>query len=168
MTSDQIVFVAGHEMGHYVLGHIPKLIGLGAALLFGLFYAGHRTIGYVLNRWGPAWGVNRLDDWASLPALLLLLSVFSFIVSPATSAVSRHYEAQADQYAREVTQGLSDDAAQSCAQAFQVLGDVNLDDPEPNPISVLLYYDHPPVRDRVQFCLDYDPWSKGGKGTFVQ
>jgi Zn-dependent protease with chaperone function len=167
MTPDEIVFVAGHEMGHYVLGHIPKLIGLGAALLFALFYLGHRTIGYVLKRWGPSWGVRGLDDWASLPALLLLLSIFSFFVSPATGAVSRHYEAQADQYAHEVTRGLAADTAQSCAQAFQILGDVNLDDPEPNPVSVFLYYDHPPVRDRIEFCLTYDPWSKGQRGEFV-
>jgi STE24 endopeptidase len=108
-----------------------------------------------------------LDDWASLPVLLLLLSVFFFCVTPGASAFSRHYEQQADQYGLEVTHGLTPGAGQVCAQAFQILGDVNLDDPEPNPVAVFLYYDHPSTTDRVQFCLAYDPWSKGQHGEFV-
>jgi Zn-dependent protease with chaperone function len=167
MTSPQIVYVAGHEMGHYVLWHIPKLLAFGAALLFVLFYLGYRTVDWVLARWGASWGVRGLDDWASLPALLILISVFFFCVTPGVSAVSRHYEEQADQYGLEVTHSLTPDAAQTCAQAFQVLGDVNLDDPEPIPLAVFLYYDHPPIKDRVQFCLNYDPWSKGQQGEFV-
>jgi Zn-dependent protease with chaperone function len=167
MTSPQIVYVAGHEMGHYVLWHIPKLLAFGAALLFVLFYLGYRTVDWVLARWGASWNLRGLDDWASLPALLILISVFYFCITPGVSAISRHYEEQADQYGLEVTHGLTAGAAQTCAQAFQVLGDVNLDDPEPIPLAVFLYYDHPPVKDRVQFCLTYDPWSKGQPGAFV-
>ncbi len=37
-TTPQIVYVAGHEMGHYVLGHIPK----GIALDFFLYCQSHR------------------------------------------------------------------------------------------------------------------------------
>jgi Zn-dependent protease with chaperone function len=154
-------------MGHYVLWHIPKLLAFGAALLFVLFYHGYRTVDWVLARWGASWNVRGLDDWASLPALLILISVFYFCITPGVSAISRHYEEQADQYGLEVTYGLTAGAAQTCAQAFQVLGDVNLDDPEPIPLAVFLYYDHPPVKDRVQFCLTYDPWSKGQQGEFV-
>jgi Zn-dependent protease with chaperone function len=159
MAAPQIVFVAGHEMGHYVLWHIPKLLAFGAALLFAAFYLGHRTIDWLLARWGASWGVSGLDDWASLPALLLLLSVFFFCAAPLVSAVSRHYEHQADQYAIEVTRDLTPDFGQACAHAFQALGEVNLDDPEPSPVAIFLYYDHPPVRDRVQDCLS------GGTGA---
>ena len=59
------------------------------------------------------------------------------------------------------------DAAQVGAQAFQVLGEVNLEEMEPNPAAVFLYYDHPTIRNRVQFCLTYNPWSKGQRGGFV-
>lgn len=168
MNTYQIVYVAGHEMGHYVLWHIPKLLGFGAAGLFLFFYLGYRTIGWVLARWGAEWEIRGLDDWASLPALLLLLTIFAFVTRPVASAYSRHYEHQADQYALEVTHGLTPDSGQVAAQAFQILGEVNLADPEPNPVAVFLYYDHPPIPDRIHFCLTYDPWSKGQQGEFVK
>ena len=104
-----------------------------AVLLLVLFYVGYRLIGWVLARWGGAWGIRGLDDWASLPALMFLLSVFSFITSPIGSAFSRHQEHQADQYGLEVTHGLTPDSGQVAAQAFQILGEVDLADPDPNP-----------------------------------
>ncbi len=168
VTTPQIVYVAGHEMGHYVLGHIPKLLAFFAALLLALLYLGYRTIGWVLARWAAKWEVRGVDDWASLPALLLLLSIFSFVANPIGSAFSRYQEHQADQYGLEVTHGLTPDSGQVAAQGFCLLGDVDLGDPEPNPVDVFLFYSHPPVPDRVQFAATYDPWSHGQSGEFVK
>jgi Zn-dependent protease with chaperone function len=69
---------------------------------------------------------------------------------------------------RMVTNGLTPDSGQISAQAFQVLGEGGLSDPDPNPINVFLFYSHPPIADRVRFCLTYDPWSSGGQGEFVK
>jgi STE24 endopeptidase len=168
MNTPQIVFVAGHEMGHYVLQHLPKGLSFAAALLFILFYLGYRSIGWVLQRWGADWEIRRLDDWASLPVLLLLLSVFSFIANPLGSGISRYLEHQADQYGLEVTHSLTPNSQQVAAQAFQVLGDVDLSDPEPNPVGVFLFYSHPTIPDRILFCLAYDPWAQGKEGEFVK
>jgi Zn-dependent protease with chaperone function len=168
MSTPQIVFVAGHEMGHYVLQHVLKGLALGALILLAGFYLGYRCTGGVLSRWGNGWGIRGLDDWASLPVLLLLLSTFGFVGNPIISGVSRYFEHQADQYALEVTHGLTPDSGQVGAQAFQVLGEVGLSDPDPNPIGVFLFYDHPPIPDRVRFCLSYDPWSTGQQPEFVK
>jgi STE24 endopeptidase len=168
MNTAQVVFVAGHETGHYVLQHVYKLLGFFALLLLVLFYIGHRLMGWVLSGWGKGWAIRGLDDWASLPALLLMLSVFSFVANPVASAFSRYVEHQADQFGLEVTHGLTADSAQVAAQAFQILGEVDLANPEPNPIDVFLFYSHPPIGDRVQFSLTYDPWAKGGTGEFVK
>ncbi|MGA7221855.1 MAG: M48 family metallopeptidase [Candidatus Acidiferrales bacterium] len=168
MNTPQIVYVAGHEMGHYVLGHIWKGLIFAAVFLFVLFYLGFRTIGWFLQRWGKDWGIRGVDDLASLPALLLLLSVFSFVASPISSAVSRHFEHQADQYGLEVTHGLTPDSAQVAAQSFQILGEVDLSDPEPNPLDVFMFYSHPTIPDRIRFALSYDPWAKGEPGEFVK
>ncbi len=168
MTTAQIVFVAGHEMGHYVLQHIPKALAIGAVSLLLGFYLGSRSVGWILGRWGPGWDIHGLNDWASLPVLALIFSVLTFAANPISSAISRHFEHQADQYALEVTHGLTPDSGQVGAQAFQVLGEIGLSDPDPNPLEVFLFYDHPPVRDRLSFSLDYDPWSQGREAEFVK
>jgi STE24 endopeptidase len=184
MDTPQIVFVVGHEMGHYVLNHVWKGLAFAAVGLFILFYLGFRTIGWLLACWGgvggvagrplenlrPAtnWEIRGVDDWASLPALLLLISVFSFIGTPIGSAFSRHIEHQADQYGLEVTHGLTPDSGQVAAQSFQILGEVDLGDPAPNPVDVFLFYSHPPIADRVLFALTYDPWEHGKQPEFVK
>jgi Zn-dependent protease with chaperone function len=168
MNTPQIVFVAGHEMGHYVLQHIPKGLTFFAVLLLILFYIGYRSVGWVLATWGPSWGIRGLQDWASLPVLFFLLTLFLFIVNPIASGVSRYLEHQADQYGLEVTHGLTPDSGQVAAQAFQILGEVDLGDPDPNPVQVFLFYDHPTIPDRIRFSLTYDPWANGGHGEFVK
>lgn len=168
MSTPQIVFVAGHEMGHYVLHHVLKGLVFFAVLFLVLFYLGYRLIGWVLGRWGEGWGIRGVDDWASLPALLILLTVFMFVTNPITSTFSRSQEHQADQYGLEVTHGLNPDSGQVAAQAFQILGEVDLADPDPNPVDIFLFYSHPSIPDRIQFSLTYDPWAHGGTGEFVK
>jgi hypothetical protein len=55
MNTPQIVFVAGHEMGHYVVQHIPKGLAFFAVLLLVAFYVGYRCIGWLLARCGSRW-----------------------------------------------------------------------------------------------------------------
>jgi STE24 endopeptidase len=167
MTTPQIVAVAGHEMGHYVLNHIPKGLAIYSLGTLIVFYVGYRCLGWLLASVGAAWGIRGTDDLASLPALLLLLSVFTVVLIPVTNAISRYFEHQADQYSLEVTHGLTPDSGQVAAQTFQVLGEVDLEYPDPGPIDVFLTYNHPAIRDRVQFSLTYDPWAHGGHGEFV-
>jgi STE24 endopeptidase len=166
-TPDEVVGDFGHEMGHYALGHIWKGFAFLAALLFVLLYLGYRTIGWLLARYGARWEVRGLEDWASLPALLLLLSVFSFVSNAFSSGFSRYQENQADVYGLEVTHGVIPDPGQACAQSFQNYGEKALVDPDPNPIQVFLFYDHPPVTDRIDLCVTYDAWSKGQSPQFV-
>jgi Zn-dependent protease with chaperone function len=168
MNTPQIVYVTGHEMGHYVLNHVPKGLAFGAVFLLVLFYLGYCTVGGLLRRSGQRWGIRGIDDLASLPVLLLLLSIFGFIAGPISNAFSRYQEHQADQYGLEVTHGLTPDSSQIAAQAFQVLGEVGLSDPDPSPVNVFLFYNHPAISDRVRFVLDYNPWANGGQGEFVK
>ena len=167
MKTAQIVYVTGHEMGHYMLQHIPQLIAFSAIIFLVFFYLGYLCIGWVLARWGAGWEIRGLDDWASLPALLLLINSFGFLANPVTNAVSRHYEHQADQYGLEVTHSLTPDSGQVAAQSFQILGETDLADPEPNAVDIFLFYTHPSIPDRIRFALTYDPWSSGGQGEFV-
>jgi len=168
MNTPQIVFVAGHEMGHYVLNHVWKGVAFFGLLLFVFYAIGFRSIGWVLRRWGGNWGIRGIDDWASLPAFLLMLLILFFITQPVANAFSRYLEHQADQYGLEVTHGLTPDSGQIAAQSFQILGEVDLADPDPNPVDIFLFYDHPANPDRVRFSLTYDPWSKDEQPEFVK
>ena len=70
----EVLFVMGHEMGHYVLGHTWQLVLLGTGLaLFGLWVI-HRTAGALIARYRDRFGFSELADVASLPLMVLLFS----------------------------------------------------------------------------------------------
>ncbi len=168
MNTGQILFVFGHEMGHYVLGHV--WIGIGAAILgilIFLFFAYH-AMRWALARWGASWRIRDISDWASLPVLLLALALFGFFSEPLSSSFSRMLEHNADIYGLEVIHGLVPNSSEEAAQAFQILGEVSLDDPNPSPFIELWLYDHPSITDRVRFASEYDPWSAGEQPKYVR
>ncbi len=168
MTTPQTVFVFGHEMGHYVLGHIPKELTIILLQLLVLFYVGYRLANWMVSRYGADWGIDGLSDWASLPLLALIIGVLTFLATPAFNAVSRHYEHQADQYGLEVIHGLVPNAPLAAAQAFQILGERSLDYPYVGNLAEFWAWDHPTIRDRMIFVQTYDPWGEGREPEFVK
>ncbi|MGC1289942.1 MAG: M48 family metallopeptidase [Candidatus Acidiferrales bacterium] len=168
MTVPETMFVFGHEMGHYVLNHVYKGLVFGALLAFVLLYVGFRAALWTLARCSGRWGIRSTDDWASLPVLLLWITILGFITSPVSNTFSRHIEHQADQYGLEVTHGLFPDSKQVAARSFQILGEVDLSDPDPNPFIKVWLFSHPPLAERVNFALTYDPWAEGKQPEFVK
>jgi Zn-dependent protease with chaperone function len=167
-TTDGLLTTFGHELGHYVLGHVWKAVVLFTLALLMLLYLGFRTIGWLLELRGAAWGIRGLDDWASLPALLLLISAFGFVAGVAGNAISRYLANQADIYSLEVTRGIVADPGQASAISFQKFGEKVFVDPDPNPLNVFLFFDHPTVADRIRLFATYDPWAKGEPPQYVK
>jgi Zn-dependent protease with chaperone function len=168
MTDDEALYVFGHELGHYVLGHVWKGLAIGAiALAFGLWLLA-RLLDLCVARWGTSFGIRSLADWPALALLWLLASLLVFVSTPLTSAVSRYMEHQADQFGLEVIHGVVPDAAQVAAHADQTLGGVDLEEPEPSSLAVFWFYDHPPIAERIDFSLHYDPWSQGNAPEFIR
>jgi Zn-dependent protease with chaperone function len=168
MTPPEILFVVGHEMGHYVLHHIPKGIAFSAGVLLIFFFLGDRGLSALLAWRGGKWSIRAPDDWASLPILLLLVSIFGFLFTPIDNAVSRYFEHQADQFGLEVTHGTVPDAPEVAARAFEILGEVDLEEPHPSWIDRVWFEDHPSIDERIRFARSYDPWSKGEAPAFVK
>jgi len=168
LTIPQTLAVFGHEMGHYVLNHIPKGIALSAAGLFLAFFLAFRVLDWTLARWGARWEIRGPGDWASLPALLLIASLFSFLGQPVENAVSRYIEHEADVYGLEVTRGIVPNAGRVAAEAQQMVAEAALEDPDPPRLVVYWLYSHPPSRDRIEFARSYDPWSRGQPPKFVK
>ncbi len=155
LDESELLFVMGHEMGHYVLGHIWKLLFFYSILIIAALYAVHRTAGWLINRYKHRFGFDQLADIASLPLLMLLLSIYSFLVMPIALAYSRHIEHEADRFGLEITQ--SNHAA---ATAFVKLQTENLAVPRPGLLFKLWREGHPTLGDRVDFCNNYRPWEK--------
>jgi STE24 endopeptidase len=167
-TVPETLFVFGHEMGHYVLLHIPKETAIMAAILLFLLYLGYRVSNGMLARWGAQWGIRDVQDWASLPALVLVISVLAFLATPAFNAVSRHFEHEADRYGLEVIHGIVPDANQVAAHYFEKSGEMNLADPDPSLFDKIWFFDHPTRPERVHFVATYDPWAKGETPEYVK
>ena len=167
LTRPETMFVFGHEMGHYVLQHVWLSLGTAIAALLLQLYLAHRLLAGVLARYGARWGIRGLTDLASLPVLLLLLSVFGLVGQPFGAAFSRYLEHQADIYGLEVTHGLTADSSQAAAVAFQKLGEKGLVYPTPHPLYVFWAFGHPPVHERVRFAAEYQPWTRGERGRYV-
>ncbi len=167
-TTDGIVMVFGHELGHYVLGHVARALIFFFAASLAVLYAVQRAAVPLLARRGEAWRLREISDWASLPALLLLAGALGLPVAVLGNAFSRYQENQADIYSLEVTHGILADPGQAAADSFQKFGEKVFVDPDPNPLYVLLFYDHPTVSDRIRLFATYDPWSKGKAPRFVQ
>lgn len=168
MDEDEVVFVSGHELGHYVLGHVRDGILFSCGVLLFFLYLAYRLLQWMLVRWGETWAIRGPDDLASLPVLILLLSIFGFLFTPISNAYSRHLEHQADQFGLEVIHGLVPDAPVVAAHAFQVLGEVDLEEPNPSTAVKFWFYNHPPLDERMRFAQTYDPWSEGRTPEFVK
>lgn len=152
---EELLFIVGHEMGHYVLGHVVKGFAYFLALLFVALFFAHRLLQWTISRWGSAWGIRGQSDWAALGILLLLLNVMNFFGQPIGNAISRMQEHAADAYGLQLIQGFFPNANEVAAHSFQVLGEEDLDDPDPPKLIVLWLYSHPPLNDRLQFARNF-------------
>ena len=168
MTPDETLYIVGHELGHYVLGHVGRGFLMGAAGLFIALYLLFRGLHWVLDRWAKDWKIYGQEDWACVAVLLLLLQVLLFFSSPVINGVSRMEEHAADVYGLEVIHGLVPNSAEIAAHAFQVLGEVDLSDPNPSAFITFWLYSHPPVAERLVFAHSYDPWANGKSPKYVK
>lgn len=152
----QLLFVMGHEMGHYVLGHIWKSIALTGFGIAFVLWAAHRMSRGLIDRFGHRFGFTELSDVASLPLILLIANLIGFVASPAALAYSRWQEHDSDRFGLEITR---DNWAG--ASAFVKLQEENLGVPRPGLFHKVFRASHPPLGERVDFCNAYKPWATG-------
>lgn len=167
-TIPEMLFIFGHEAGHYKLGHIRNRFIFFAVLLLVTFYAAFRGMHWALDRWATQWKIHGPEDWASFALFLLLLQVVIFAALPVINGFTRMQEHNADVYGLEVIHGIVLDSQEVAAHAFQVMGEIDLSDPNPPAFIRFWLYSHPPVAERLVFAHSYDPWSKGQPPRYVK
>ena len=156
MTDRELLFVMGHEMGHYVLHHVWQAIAFSVLILAASLYVAYRTADAVIARYGSRWGFTSLADVASLPLLLLLMSAFGLVVTPLELAFTRHVEHEADRFGLEITQ-----TNHSAGTAFVKLQQDALANPRPGLLYKIFRESHPPLGERIDFTNQYHPWTTG-------
>jgi len=144
MEAPELEAVLAHEIGHYKLGHVPRMIfwsgaiGLGVfALLGGLSQA---------DWFVAAFGFGPEAAGRVAPALLLfflLSGLASFWLSPLMSLLSRRHEYQADRFAVRAT-----GSAEPLIAALRKLHKENLSNLTPHPLYSAFHYSHPTLMER--------------------
>lgn len=166
MPDEEIMYIFGHESGHYVLNHIPKMLAmLMGGLLLVIWLCAHLAE-WMVRRFGERWQVRAVAGRAGFATLFLAFSMAGFVLTPVGNAVSRHFEHVADVYGQEAIHGLVPDPQKTAVSSFNHLGESWLDDPNPNALVEFWSYSHPSVQERAEFAEHYDPWVNGGRGKF--
>jgi Zn-dependent protease with chaperone function len=168
LPDDEVLFVFGHESGHYVLNHIPKEIAENWAELFFTFWVCAAFAGWMLRRFGTGLGATDMASRTGFVVLLFAISIASFLSQPLDNGISRHFEHEADVYGQEAIHGLVPDPQKTTVAAFNALGESWLEDPNPSPFIEFWLYSHPSVKNRANFAAQYDPWKDGGRGKFFE
>ena len=156
LNEDELLFIMGHEMGHYVLHHVARGIAFSCLLVLCSLFAVHRLGGWAIDRFGPRFGFRALSDVAAAPLGLLLVQLITIVGMPIPMAFSRSLEHEADRFGLELTRN-----NHAAATSFVKLQQHNLSVPRPGLLFRLWFGSHPCLADRIEFCNDYRPWETG-------
>jgi STE24 endopeptidase len=138
----QIKAVMGHEMGHYVLNHVYKMIlEMGILIVLGFAFV-RWSFAFCCRRFGARWRVSGIDDLAGLPLAFLLLTVFSFVLTPISNTLIRTQESEADIFGLNAAR-----EPDGFAEATLKLTEYRK--PDPGPLEEMIFFDHPSARTRI-------------------
>jgi len=139
-TGDEIEIVVAHEMAHYKLKHIWKLLISDTAAMAVSFY--------LLGRIGPMmarrFGAGDIFDPSLFPIVLLWFTVCGILTLPLQNAISRKLETAADTAALKITESKG-----AFISLMEKLAQKNLSDKTPSRVVEFLLYDHPSISRRI-------------------
>ena len=142
-STEEIVSVVAHEVGHYKLKHVIQgtIIGIieTGVMLF--------VFSKIMNDLGlfSVFGVDELSVHAGLIFFSMLYAPVSMVTSIISSIISRQNEFSADKYSYETTNN-----KEALISMLIGLAANNLSHLTPHPFKVFLTYSHPPVLDRIE------------------
>jgi STE24 endopeptidase len=142
---DEVKAVTGHEIGHYVRGHVWRTVIVLSLLAVVFFYAADRTFPWFAQAFGST---ATLSEPRGLPVLGFMISLFFLLAQPVTNGLTRLGENEADQYSLE-TVNLPDALASALVKTAEYR------DPRPTWLREALFYTHPSVERRVRRAMDW-------------
>ncbi len=138
---DEIDVVFSHELGHYKLGHIKRMMAVGiVGTLAALFIAAQL---YALS---IGWfGFESITQLAALPLLTIWMGLYGLLTGPIDNWLSRRHEYQADRFALEMTRN-----KEAFKSTMTKLASMNLSDPEPPRWVEVIFHSHPTIKKRIK------------------
>ncbi len=148
-SDDEIEAVLAHELGHHVHRHILKSIFVQAGITFFGFWLANEVLRFAVERRNL---FEVMSDFASLPLLILVSTVLSFLLMPALNSYSRFNERQSDRYCFQ-----SIASVEPFISAMNKLAEQNLAEKTPARWVEWLLHSHPAITRRVAAA---ESWSK--------
>lgn len=144
----EIEAVMAHEMGHYVLNHVYKMLLFFFIVIVVAFAYLRWALRATLARWGEKWRVRGVGDTAVLPLVVLLVSVFGFVTTPVMNTFIRVQEVESDMF------GINASAQpDGMAQAAVHLSEYRK--MSPGRLEEWIFYDHPSGRNRIHAAMQW-------------
>ncbi len=142
LEEEEIVAVLAHEVGHYKRNHIIFNLVLSLAVTGFTLY----ILSLFINHPGIslAIGVSTPSFHAALVGFALLYSPISEITGLAMNYLSRKFEFQADDYAKNTF------SATPLVTSLKKLSKNSLSNLTPHPAYVFVHYSHPPLVERIR------------------
>lgn len=144
----EVKAVMGHELGHYVLGHVPRLLITMTVLFFGLFLLVWFVSPRILARYGPHWGVREVSDPAVLPLFAIIMAVAMLLLTPVTNSLTRVNETEADRFGLDVAR--EPDGFARIAMRLSAYRKL-----EPHPVERAIFFTHPSGADRARMSMEW-------------
>jgi STE24 endopeptidase len=143
LTNNEVMAVLAHELGHLKKKHILKSLFRGIIFMGIGFY----ILGLLLNssEFFLAFGKAKQSSHMALILFSFLLPIYTFLLTPISSWLSRRNEYEADQFAVENTDG--DELISALVKMYKD----NSSSLTPSPMFSKFYYSHPPAIERVNF-----------------
>lgn len=142
---DEVKAVTGHEVGHYVQGHVWRIVGLFSALAIVGFFLADRLFPRFAKVFGSQAGIG---DPVGLPVLLFAVTLFMLFAQPVINTMIRQGERDADNYSLR-TANLPDALAGALVKTAEYRY------PRPSALQEALFYTHPSVEWRVRNAMDW-------------
>lgn len=142
---DEVKAVTGHEIGHYVLGHVWRtvvVLSVTAILVLFLTARFYPAAARLLGSKAP------IQDIRGLPTLVLVAGTLATLASPITNTLTRVGEAEADAYSLQ-TVGLPD------ALSGALMKTAEYRYPRPGALEEVIFYTHPSVENRIMRAMEW-------------
>ena len=147
-TPAETASVMGHELGHYVLGHIWRIILVFTLIFLAVFYFIYRAAPAIIARFGSRWRVRDVADPAAIPVFFILAAIAGVVLTPVTNTLIRMNESEADAFGLNTAR--EPDGFATTALALSEYRKL-----EPGPIEEFVFFDHPSGRTRIRMAMDW-------------